>query len=177
MLACIQYILPIHATIHAIIHANTSYAYWHVLRCNTCQFVHIAITDVYSCRNPQHCQPPTWQTCQKPCHKCLSDPNPPIPHQINVTLIWWSNTKTLLLKFILITKTCFKIMIALDPEISHAPQSCKNKMVLAKSWKDSDHFTPSNSEWKSLATTENCKIRIISTVSFLSCFMSNINFR
>ena len=46
MLACIQYIPPIHATIHATIHANTSYAYWHVLRCNTCQFVHIAITDV-----------------------------------------------------------------------------------------------------------------------------------
>ena len=45
MLACIQYIPPIHTTIHATIHANTSFTYWHVLRCNTCQFLHIAITD------------------------------------------------------------------------------------------------------------------------------------
>ena len=42
---CIQYMPPIHTIIHATIHANTSYTYWHVLCCNTCQFLHIAITD------------------------------------------------------------------------------------------------------------------------------------
>ena len=43
---CIQYIPPIHTTIHTTIHANTKWKYWHVLSCNTCQYLHVAITEV-----------------------------------------------------------------------------------------------------------------------------------
>ena len=36
-----------HTTIHTTIHANL-YTYWHVLSCNTCQYLHVAITDEFA---------------------------------------------------------------------------------------------------------------------------------
>ena len=72
---------------------------------------------------------------------------------------WWTNAKTLWLKFILTTKTCFKDVTALDPEMSDAPRasrdvwcakSSENKMVLAKPLKDSEHFILSDRKWQIL---------------------------
>ena len=45
ILVCIQYLPPIHTTIHTTIHANTLDTFWHVLRCYTCQYLQVAITD------------------------------------------------------------------------------------------------------------------------------------
>ena len=57
-----------------------------------------------------------------------------------------------------------KDMTALYTEISDAPRAVKNKMKLARLWKDSEHFVLSNTndrKYKSLASAENCKIRVI----------------